>query len=96
MHIPFLSMVSLLSVVMPADTTLTPQEAMVRAFMKAGDVPGLFVAVVRDDSVLFEQAFGMADVSRQVPVTAGTCMELGSIAKAFTAEIIIDLYHRHC
>lgn len=95
MHISCFSLLSLLTVLIPADTTLTPQEAIVRAFMKAGEVPGLFVAVVKGDSVLFQQAFGVSDVSRHIPLTSGTCMELGSIAKAFTAEVIADLHHRN-
>lgn len=95
MHIFCLPLLGLLSVFMPADTIVTPQEELVRDFMKSGDVPGLFVAVVKGDSVLLQRAFGVSDVSRQVPLTAATCMELGSIGKSFTAEVVIDLHHRN-
>ena len=72
----------------------TPRETLVREFMTAGGVPGVVVAVVKGDSVLYRQAFGVSDLRRGTPMTLGTCMELGSIGKAFTAEVIIDLHRR--
>lgn len=59
--------------------------------MKEGEVPGLFVAVVKGDSVLYQGSFGTADKERDTPMTAETCLELGSVSKAFTAEGIYDL-----
>lgn len=63
--------------------------------MNEGHVPGVFVAVVKNDSVIFEKAYGFADIQKGIPVTNKTCMELGSISKAFTDEAILYLYHQH-
>jgi len=60
--------------------------------MNDGNVPGLFVAVVRGDSVLYQRGFGFADRESKRPITGKICMELGSVSKAFTAEIIYDLH----
>lgn len=72
----------------------TAPAPLVQAFMKEGEVPGLFVAVVKRDSVLYQGSFGTADKKQDKPMTAETCMELGSVSKAFTSELIYDLQHR--
>ena len=48
-------------------------------------VPGLEVAVVRGDEVLFAGGFGKADVAADRPVTATTLFHHGSTGKALTA-----------
>lgn len=65
---------------------------MIRSFQQENMIPGIFVAVVRDDNVLYQQGFGFADIKKKKPITSSTCMELGSVSKAFTAEIIYDLH----
>jgi CubicO group peptidase (beta-lactamase class C family) len=62
--------------------------------MKKENVPGIFVGVVKSDSVLFRKEFGFSDIENNVPVTPRTCMELGSVSKIFTAEAIINLSSR--
>jgi CubicO group peptidase (beta-lactamase class C family) len=76
-------------------STSTSPDNIINGFMKENKVPGMFVAVVKGDSVLYADGFGVADKETTAPVTGKTCMELGSIAKAFTAEVIYDLYHAH-
>jgi CubicO group peptidase (beta-lactamase class C family) len=73
----------------PTDTEVT-----IRKFMEDGNVPGLFVAVVKGESVLYERSFGFADVEKKIPMTSESCTELGSISKAFTAEVIYHLNHK--
>ena len=48
-------------------------------------VPGVAVAIVKDDNVIFEGGFGWRDVERKLPVTAETLFAIGSCTKAFTA-----------
>jgi CubicO group peptidase (beta-lactamase class C family) len=62
--------------------------------MKEGNVPGVFVAVVRQDSILFQKGFGLASVSEHSPVSGNTCMELGSLSKMFAGEVILNLMSR--
>ncbi len=48
-------------------------------------VPGVAVAVVKDDKVIFQKGFGLRDIERNLPVTADTLFAIGSCSKAFTA-----------
>lgn len=66
-------------------------ERMIERFMTGNRVPGLFVAVVRGDSVLFQYSRGVTDIKTGSPLTATTCMELGSVSKVFAAETIYSL-----
>ena len=68
---------------------------LIRSFMKTNEIQGLFVAVVKHDSVLYERSFGVSNNTSQTPLTNTTCMELGSVSKAFTAEVIYQLHNEH-
>ena len=69
-------------------------EGLIRRFMDVGNVPGLFVAVVKGDSVIYRKNIGLADKENSVPISASTCMELGSISKLLTADVIIRLQEK--
>jgi len=51
-------------------------------------VPGVALAIVRGDEVIFARGFGLADVSKKIPVTPGTPFFIGSNTKAFTATLV--------
>jgi CubicO group peptidase (beta-lactamase class C family) len=52
---------------------------------KALGVPGVALAIVKDDEVIFQKGFGLRDVKRHLPVTADTLFGIGSSTKSFTA-----------
>lgn len=56
----------------------------IKGAMKDWNVPGLAVAVVKDDAIIFSEGFGFRDVKKQVPVTRDTLFAIGSSTKAFT------------
>jgi CubicO group peptidase (beta-lactamase class C family) len=60
-------------------------DQFVPAEMQKWKVPGLAMAVVRHDQVMYSHGFGMRDVSRNLPVTTRTLFAIGSISKSFTA-----------
>ena len=51
-------------------------------------VPGMAVAVVKDDEVIFARAFGLANIAEEILVTPETIFAIGSTTKAFTATTI--------
>jgi CubicO group peptidase (beta-lactamase class C family) len=56
-------------------------------------VPGMAVAVVRGDRVVFARGFGVRDLTTNEPVTPETLFAIGSSTKAFTATaagMVID------
>lgn len=53
--------------------------------------PGCAAAVSLNGEVVFEKAFGLADLEHNVPNTAQTIFESGSVAKQFTAAALVLL-----
>ena len=49
------------------------------------EVPGLAIAVVKDDSVVFARGYGIREKGRPDPVTTRTLFANASTTKAFTA-----------
>jgi CubicO group peptidase (beta-lactamase class C family) len=55
--------------------------------------PGGVAAVIRDGRIVYEKAFGMADLERGVALTPHSVFEIGSVSKQFTAMSILLLEH---
>jgi len=53
--------------------------------------PGLVAAVIQDGRIVYENAFGMADLERGVALTPRSVFEIGSVSKQFTAMCILLL-----
>jgi len=51
-------------------------------------VPGMAIAVVKDDEVLLTHGFGIANVEKATPVTPETIFAIGSSTKAFTSTLV--------
>ncbi len=68
-----------------AAQALTGLGDFVEAARKDWKVPGLAVAVVKDDAVVFAEGYGLRDVKQDLPVTKDTLFAIGSSSKAFTA-----------
>ena len=51
-------------------------------------IPGMAVAVVKGDDVIFAEGFGLADLETKRPVTPKTLFAIGSTTKAFTSALV--------
>lgn len=51
-------------------------------------IPGMAIAIVKDDKVVLARGFGLRDIERRKPVTEDTLFAIGSSSKAFTATLI--------
>src|SRR4051812_21641304 len=51
-------------------------------------IPGIGVAIVRNDSVLYTKGFGVLAANSKTPVNEQTLFEIGSSSKAFTATVV--------
>ncbi|MBL4659416.1 MAG: serine hydrolase [Alcanivoracaceae bacterium] len=51
-------------------------------------IPGMALAIVKDNKVIFSKGFGVSDLGKQTPVTSQTLFAIGSTTKAFTATLI--------
>lgn len=65
--------------------------AWVEAQMAYSGLPGLSVAVIHDQAIVWAQGFGLANVARQVPATPQTIYRIASITKLFTATAVLQL-----
>ncbi len=56
------------------------------------DGPGVAVAVVGPAGVVFEKAYGMANLEESIPIGLDTPFDLASVSKQFTAMAVMILY----
>ncbi len=67
---------------------LTALPGQIDDALRRSKVPGLAVAVVSHDAVLYEGGFGVRDVSTGVNVDTDTVFELASLSKPLSATIV--------
>ena len=61
------------------------------ATMKAWQIPGAAVAIVKNDRVVYVAAYGVKDLSTNQPVTVDTLFQIASTSKAFTTAALAML-----
>jgi CubicO group peptidase (beta-lactamase class C family) len=57
----------------------------------AAEIPGLSVAVVKDEELIFARGFGYADLERQIPATPETPYDIASVTKPISAVLALRL-----
>jgi CubicO group peptidase (beta-lactamase class C family) len=55
------------------------------------DLPGCALAVIQDGAIVYKQAYGMADLERNVPLSPASVFDLASTSKQFVAMCILLL-----
>src|ERR1043165_7021704 len=89
--------VSTLQSARPATNSVDPVNALagfdqfVEAALKDWNVPGLAVAVVLKDHIVYAKGFGFRDREKKLPVTTNTLFAIGSTTKATTTFLIATL-----
>jgi CubicO group peptidase (beta-lactamase class C family) len=63
-------------------------ETYARKGMAEWKVPGMAIAIVRGEDVIYEKSFGVKTLGSKDPVTTGTVFQIGSTSKAFTASLV--------
>ena len=66
-------------------------ESLVNDRFEATRCPGLSVAVVSHNQIVFSEALGKADIEQDVPLTTASVQRLASVSKPITGTIIMDL-----
>jgi CubicO group peptidase (beta-lactamase class C family) len=61
---------------------------------KAARIPGLSVAVVKDQEIVLATGLGHADLDHRVPVTAETPFNIASVAKPLSAVVALRLVEK--
>lgn len=63
----------------------------IQAFMQQYQIPGLSIALAKDEEILLAKAYGYADLENKIPVNITHKFRLASISKPITAVAIILL-----
>jgi CubicO group peptidase (beta-lactamase class C family) len=58
------------------------------------NTPGCVLGIGRNGQVLYQQAYGMANLEYDIPLSPSTIEEIGSVSKQFTAAAILLLAQR--
>ena len=82
---------SLLSRPSPESVVPADIDAYVERSMKAFEVPGLSLAVVKDGKVVYAKGYGVRKLSDPAPVSENTLFGIASNTKAFTAAALAIL-----
>jgi CubicO group peptidase (beta-lactamase class C family) len=69
-------------------------ERRARQAVESGSVPSLALAIAKDGRIVYQRAFGLADVTAQIPATTRTAYALASITKPITATAVMALHAR--
>ncbi len=69
-------------------TRLSNLEKRIEEERKKQHIPGVAIAVIKDDKVVFAKGFGYSDIETKQRVTPETLFAVGSTTKAFTATLI--------
>ncbi len=65
--------------------------AFLQGATSRGDVPGVVVAVVDRDGVMYHEAFGQSSTVRQTPMARDTIFNMASMTKAITSVAVMML-----
>lgn len=72
----------------PTDPRLKGLDTFALRLLKEWDAPGVSIAVVEKNKVIYAGGFGFRDYEKKLPVTENTLFAIGSCTKAFTASIL--------
>ena len=78
----------------PKDFKLKVETFVKKAMNATHIVPGLGLAVVKDNQVIFAEGFGYRDVENQLPVTAETGFYIASTTKSLMGMAAAQLEHQ--
>src|SRR5688572_28246126 len=70
-------------------------EQKIREGMSTAFVPGLALAVIYDNRLIYQNGFGITSVEDPRPVTPETLFRIGSITKPLTATLIMRLVEQN-
>ena len=89
-----ISVLVLLLVLTPLAYAQAPEagfDEYVEKAIKEWEVPGLAIAVVKDDRIVFAKGYGVRELGGTAAVNERTLFAIGSSSKAFTAATIAML-----
>jgi CubicO group peptidase (beta-lactamase class C family) len=75
-------------------SNLKSLEAKINKALQEKKIPSVVISIAKDGRIIYEQAFGYADVYKKIKATTRTSYQLASASKPFTATAIMMLQER--
>jgi len=72
----------------PTDKRLAGLDTFIARVLKDWKAPGVSIAVVEKNKVVYTGGFGYRDLEKKLPVTENTLFAIGSCTKAFTSSML--------
>jgi len=72
----------------PTDPRLKGLDTFALRLLKEWDAPGVTIAIVEKNKIIYTGGFGYRDYEKKLPVTENTLFAIGSCTKAFTASML--------
>ncbi|MDR2292432.1 MAG: beta-lactamase family protein [Prevotellaceae bacterium] len=66
-------------------------DSLVPIVMNDWKIPGMAIAVIKDNDVMFKKGFGTKSPEEFLPVDENTVFQIGSVSKSFTAALVAML-----
>jgi CubicO group peptidase (beta-lactamase class C family) len=66
----------------------------IKEIIKEKNIPGMALAIVRGEMVVFKKCFGLANIEKRTEVTERTLFPIGSSTKPFTSNLVALLVSR--
>src|SRR6185503_20752992 len=76
-------------------TDFTELEKLVPEELKQRNTPGVVIAIVSGDRVVYQKAFGVANIETGAPMLPEMLFRLGSTTKMFTAAALLTLAEKN-
>ena len=73
------------------DDAVQAVQALARKSIQDRAVPGVAIAVVFDDKLVWSGGFGVRDTATGVPVDADTVFQLASVSKPLASTVVAEL-----
>ena len=78
----------------PIHQTIEEMNQWILEEMEKEDIPSLVVGIIKEDELVWHNAYGYHHLQDQIPPTEETVYLLASISKTFTTVAIMQLYER--
>ncbi|MFX0124742.1 MAG: serine hydrolase [Candidatus Hodarchaeota archaeon] len=66
-------------------------ELRIPPLMQKSQIPGLAIAIVKDQQVIYSHGFGARDLKEKLPVNSDSLFGIGSVTKSFTCLAVMQL-----
>jgi CubicO group peptidase (beta-lactamase class C family) len=69
-------------------------EGQINQAIAKKEIPSMVIAISKDGKIIYEAAFGYADIEQKLPATINTAYRLASVSKPITATGLMVLYQK--